>query len=636
MGRPFDAEMFRLEETYAFASTVDVDGLSNIVKTIIGGPIVSVGSGGAYSAAAFLRKLHERATGFPSVAATPLELESFSFVRSNTAIFLVSARGRNVDILAAAEAANRLEPSFLCAIVATAESALLARITKLPFAQGFSFTTPGGRDGYLATNSLLATNVILHRAYARAMGASDAIPSFSSLIGASISDLINEYDRELGDLWTRDVLLVLHGPDSSVAAIDLESKLTEAALIFTKTADLRSFAHGRHHWLTRFEKSTGVLTLSDRRTKHLARRTSALLPASVVNRTITLRHDGLIGEVEALVRVFAVTASLGHAKRVDPGRPGVASFGSRLYRLSTRISPAGSQVATAAAVRKVAAGATYPFSLIEQKAKEAIQRFRTSTFGAIVFDLDGTLLAPSERWALAGSKDLRIALGRLLDNGVGLGVATGRDSTEKTFGLLRSFFKRRHWSQVLIGFCNGARLGKLDEGDALTVASDICLDPIADLLRLRLANVTDIDLKVSATQLTLHSKSREVIVRPEVLFTIAEEAVASCDISAKVLRSSHSVDIVSRATSKNEVVRRLQAERSSKVLRCGDTGAWPGNDFEFLADPYGLSVDRVSLDLDRCWNLLPAGVRSVNGVLHYLATAVMLNDGTFTLEKLGA
>ena len=45
------------------------------------------------------------------------------------------------------------------------------------------------------------------------------------------------------------------------AAIDLESKLTEAALMPVQVADFRNFAHGRHHWLAKRGGETAVLAL---------------------------------------------------------------------------------------------------------------------------------------------------------------------------------------------------------------------------------------------------------------------------------------------------------------------------------------------------------------------------------------
>ena len=53
--------------------------------------------------------------------------------------------------------------------------------------------------------------------------------------------------------------------------------------------------------------------------------------------------------------------------------------------------------------------------------------------------------------------------------------------------------------------------------------------------------------------------------------------------------------------------------------------------FELLATPFSLSVDRVSTDLDSCWNFLPRGVSHQHGTVLYLET-VRLREGHFQLH----
>ena len=47
----------------------------------------------------------------------------------------------------------------------------------------------------------------------------------------------------------RGALTVIYSPLLRSIATDLESKLSEGALLHTQLADLRSYAHGRHLWL---------------------------------------------------------------------------------------------------------------------------------------------------------------------------------------------------------------------------------------------------------------------------------------------------------------------------------------------------------------------------------------------------
>jgi hypothetical protein len=86
----------------------------------------------------------------------------------------------------------------------------------------------------------------------------------------------------------------------------------------------------------------------------------------------------------------------------------------------------------------------------------------------------------------------------------------------------------------------------------------------------------------------------------------------------KVVESGHSVDVVPRATSKRAVVDHLGADLGH-VLLIGDQGEVGGNDFELLSySDLSLSVDRVSADGSRCWNLSDDGTAGPALLARYL------------------
>ena len=92
--------------------------------------------------------------------------------------------------------------------------------------------------------------------------------------------------------------------------------------------------------------------------------------------------------------------------------------------------------------------------------------------------------------------------------------------------------------------------------------------------------------------------------------------------SLKVIKSGHSVDIVPGTSSKREVVDRLEVERSD-VLLVGDQGGVGGNDFELLSySELSLSVDTVSADATRCWNLSNDGTSGPALLAGYLRAVV--------------
>ena len=95
-----------------------------------------------------------------------------------------------------------------------------------------------------------------------------------------------------------------------------------------------------------------------------------------------------------------------------------------------------------------------------------------------------------------------------------------------------------------------------------------------------------------------------------------------------VTRSSHSIDIVPKGTSKRSVLHRLSAIAGPRpFLTIGDRGRWPGNDYDLLQEPYALSVDEVSVDPQTCWNLGSPGQRGVQIMLEYLQQLQALAEG---------
>ena len=78
--------------------------------------------------------------------------------------------------------------------------------------------------------------------------------------GQSSEEFQSGLARTCRQLWDRATIVVLHGHVTQAAAIDLESKLTEAALGQVQLADYRNFAHGRHHWFAKHGESSAIIT----------------------------------------------------------------------------------------------------------------------------------------------------------------------------------------------------------------------------------------------------------------------------------------------------------------------------------------------------------------------------------------
>ena len=80
MGRSFKNEIELLPQTIDWSlKELDISNAVKIIKFLNNRNILVVGSGGSYSAASYIAKLHEYSTGQLSKALTPLE---FSYLEN--------------------------------------------------------------------------------------------------------------------------------------------------------------------------------------------------------------------------------------------------------------------------------------------------------------------------------------------------------------------------------------------------------------------------------------------------------------------------------------------------------------------------------------------------------------------------
>lgn len=337
MGRPYASELQRLADTYHWAGIHGIEPLAEVVATTAAAPLLCTGSGGSLTAAHFAATLHQCCFGWVAKAVTPLELIATPFLR-RTAALLITAGGSNGDILNAFEHAVTQEPRSLTTLCATSGSRLSVLAARYRQVEMIEFDSPAGKDGFLATNSLLAFVVLLYRAYIQAAGIRSALPaSFAELVhpGQSEADFMLSLRARCLPLWERPNTTVLFGPSAQAAAVDLESKFTESALGVLQMADYRNFAHGRHHWLAKHGVATGILAIITDDDRALAERTIALLPPQIPIARVDIARNGLDASIAALATAFYIVGLGGEAHGIDPGRPGVPVFGSRIYKMRT-------------------------------------------------------------------------------------------------------------------------------------------------------------------------------------------------------------------------------------------------------------------------------------------------------------
>lgn len=632
MGKPYDAELERLAETYRWAFTVECGRLSEALRRMASLPLLTLGSGGSFTAADFAAGAHREMMGQLATALTPLEAVASGLDFRSTAVLMTTAAGKNPDVLGSFERIAAREPRRLAALCLSLGSPLARAAAKVPLTDFVELEPPAGKDGFLATNTLLASVVLLSRAYAEATGVPVPLPeTFGDLLGDGARD-----DR-WRPLWGRDTLVVLHGAATRPAAVDLESKFTEAALGNARPADYRHFAHGRHHWLAKHAGSTAVLAFTTPDDEELAARTLALLPAGVpvVRETVALR--GLAAGVAGLVRGFHVAGSAGRSRGIDPGRPGVPGFGRRIYHLKAfrgaEQKPALPDDEAAAIERKAGrtVAALAAASVLEpwrQAYRDFMGRLRGAKLRGLVLDYDGTLCGEDARFAGMPQEAGR-ELTRLLRSGVALGIATGRGKSVKA--TLRDAIPKKYWGRVIVGYYNGGDIGTLSE-DTRPDGSDRVSEPLRPVAEAIAAHAW------LARFARFELRPPQIKVEPvpgapaDWVWGLLQQVVMShAEAGVRVLRSSHSMDVLAPGVDKRAVLARvvelLDKGSPDAVLCVGDRGRYPGNDFLLLSHPLALSVDEVSPDPATCWNIAPAGVRCAAACLDYLRR-IRAADGT--------
>jgi hydroxymethylpyrimidine pyrophosphatase-like HAD family hydrolase/fructoselysine-6-P-deglycase FrlB-like protein len=632
MGRSYTSEMIELKETYLWALKTPIESLESFVESSYDLPLLAAGSGGSLTAAHLAALLHEEKTGMVSKGITPLDLVSIRTSLRKTSILFITAEGQNSDILAAFKYAAMSEPRQLMAICTRSQSPLANLTKNFRYAGLLDQDIPTGKDGFLATNSLLATTTILCRGYQDVSRKSFTLPT----------DLIPEEDfseilNNSPSLLERNTWVVLYGGWGYPAATDLESKFTEAALGQIQLADYRNFAHGRHYWLAKHGEQTGVICLITPEEEEIASKTIELLPEGIPIIKIFTSHAGPVGAIELLVKILFFVGVVGETKGVDPGRPNVPAFGRKIYHLHIPVKYLKESVPYrlkeeefVAIKRKIDFNHVMQKDVIDfwQKAyRSFIHKLEHTRFGCIVFDYDGTLCDPNERFS-GPSNEIGEALIRLLKGDVILGIATGRGKSVRAD--MQRLIPEEYWDKLAIGYYNGSDVGLLN--DELHPNKNAPLDPflkeLSEILEANTFFKSIAGYELRPKQITVSPKRTHFWYETKkILFDVISKNNLS---GIRILESSHSLDIVSANVSKRAFVRIVEKmagdmNKPKCALCIGDRGEWSGNDYELLNSPYSLSVDYTSPDPNSCWDIAPAGHRGVQATLDYI-NAIDIKD----------
>lgn len=623
MGKPFKGELEKLQDTIKWAEKQDVTSLAKFLfaedKRV---PLVCIGSGGSLSACHYAAMLYRQRNGVLAEAMTPLQLmyAGRDIIRDSKLLFL-SASGKNKDILNAIKYGVKYNEAGMMSLTLRKNNPTEELLEKFPKVQRWCEDIPSEKDGFLATNSLVATFTLLCRSFNQAP------------VSNGISQERTYSTNYEFDLSAIQNFLVLYGAAGEPVAWDIESKLTEAALGSALLSDYRNFGHGRHHWFSKKGDNSCIIALITPVERELAYKTIGCLPKDVPVIFIETELETPAASIDMLLKAFRFVNDLGEARGIDPGRPGVPAYGRMLYnldyyKLTNRILPKENTIDVAVR-RKLGDAGKENAALWEHYSlacKRFVQRLNRGKYTTVAFDYDGTLSAKDRKSRFTNElcDDIKDALLPLLENGAQIIVATGRG---KSVGdSFMNSFDQKYWPQITVGYYNGACPLPLGEEDKLKAWKkkpfDSELKVLSDELQRRLPeNCIQYELTARNLQLSIEEVTSDSDA--ELLYNTCREIIWDKQLKGiRVWRSSHSMDIVVyHVVSKLNVI-----ENPDTTLCIGDYGSVEGNDYELLTSMYSLSVDKVSKNTESCWNIAPSGVYGLDATLYYLSR-LTVKDG---------
>jgi len=635
----YEKELNNLAATYEAALAADITDMKVAIAGISESSIIGVGSGGSYTVASLLCSLHEAYTGRVSRPSTPLEVICNPTLASTSPVFLISAEGKNPDICEALMRARRHSARTVHVICNREDSPLVSTAKELSDAKCHIFSLPE-KDGYLATNSLLFDAVLIARAYGELDIGSEIFPP--TLRDLRLGDLtIQQWVTQVGQFAERatkcGAVLVTYSPLLRPIAADFESKLAESALLHCQLADLRSFAHGRHLWLSERPDDCAIFALIAPPLQALWEHTASLIPKPENCLSMNLGGSTPADLIAGLVAQMYLIAALAKQVNRDPAKPTVQQFGRDLYyaAVNTLVERPSAPKNAGLQSKADVLGAHWPAKsqriVISRALEVAREELARQEFRAIVFDYDGTL-CPSQRRDAPPPSPIVAHLKELIENGIIVGLASGRGGSMQEH--LKTVIPERLWGSIHLGLYNGG--WRTDLGGKLSEEGETSefLSHVTRIARRLQSLGAPIDNIRPTQPFQVSIRFREGIATEPMWFVIADALKeAGLDLS-RMVRSKHSIDVLASGVGKSLLIADIIQEHKVepfKILTMGDQGAWPGNDAALLEHRYSLSVDIPSRRIDRGWKFAPEHKRNVDATLWYL-DRVKITNNTFRIE----
>lgn len=619
MGRPFYMELQAIKGTYEAAQAIDEKDLYQFLTGDMETPLLVIGSGGSYAVATGFVLCYQYMGG-SAKAVTPYGLLDEKFSICSSKILIVTAGGNNHDTVGAYEYVRLYEPKGIYVVCMSEKSKISRLICKNEDAGLTCFSVPNGKDGFLAVNSTVAMFTIMKK-----------ILMSGELQNFNESSNLQRKSKEV-HMEQIQTLLVLYGGWGTPAAVDLESKCSEAGLYNVQCADYRNFAHGRHNWIDKQQNHTMIVALSTKQEESIKKRTLRLLPDQVPVIELLSEKDSIDAALDLIIQVFYLVNWLGETRGIDPGRPQVPEYGGKLYSLQFNLATQDTFLKMMKRnpkeqhlYRKL--GSLYFekdwHEYYEKKYVAFLDHVQNIQYKGLILDYDGTI-RDSYGHISENTKDI---LNHMLEYGCVIGVATGRG--DSLIEQLKGIIDEKYHEKIWIGSYNGAVIGNIKD---ITEKIDQYhpVDKLEHFYKiLQGQSVFEGKIRKKPCQISIMEPA---VMRREQLYELCLELKAEAGIKdIKIIKSEHSIDVVACAVDKMELVNELKKQYGGDFLCIGDEGRIGSNDYEMLAYNVGLSTRESNCMGKSGWNLAPIGVQGRKATEYYLQ-CLHVEAGYFTVE----
>lgn len=621
MGRPFKKELEAMGDTYDFIDLLDVSPLVPFFKNNCNVPLLILGSGGSFAVAKMFELCYQSYGGFAK-AITPYELKNETQTIGGSKILIVTAGGNNPDTVGTYNYVRIYEPFELCVICMSKNSKISKQINKNNDAILYETGIPFGKDGYLAVNSSVAMFTIGKKI----MDELENNKKFAISFRPSI-----QIFPPMEQMEKINNIIVLYGGWGTPVAYDLESKCSEAGLMSMQFVNYRNFAHGRHNWIDKKRDSTMLVALVTPDDKIICRKTLEKLPSFLPIMCLETKHKGSMAALELLIKVFYFVDYLGELSNIDPGKPHVPDYGSKLYNIKYNlltddeyIKRVTKSTKDSAIYRKLKMipNKNIWFSYYSNKYDNFIDKLCKEVYQALLLDYDGTICDSEGKV----SSQIISKLNMLLENNIIIAFATGRgDSVIKQ---LKKNIPQQYWENVVIGYYNGSYISNLTKEIEPQGGVSSKLKRFYDMVKQMLpfgGEIIDKGYQLSIRETDANKLMLYFEILNELKYTYGFDDI-------RVFMSGHAIDIVTNDSGKQKVVEYIKSMCNASVLCIGDEGRLYENDFEVLIKNIGLSSNHQNKLGESGWNLAPLGVSKVRATEYYFSKIKILENG-FVMEE---